>query len=538
VDLDVALHGISQVGEDLLLEENLNSKAATSISVRRSEINPLIEMSEHLTAATGDPLVCFDQVTLRLRDRKILPDTNWQIQHGQSWAVIGENGAGKSTLVAALAGLVPVVAGRIHRHGPQAQPDAIGYAAFENEHRFVAHDRIKDEARAFSGRFRGGIRVDEALRATAASNPALARVCATMALEDLAGSRVRHLSSGEMRRLFIARALLRTEKLLILDEPFEGLDRHHRHHLAKLLEATIAASRQLVLVTHHLQNIPAGISRVIALKEGRVVAEGERAQMLGNESQRRIFNPRSAMRAAASFAEPQPSAPTGQDRDIIRFNEVPVRYGDQVVVRNLSWRVRAGEHWALSGPNGAGKSTLLAMIAGDHHQAYANEIYLFGRRRGSGESIWEIKRHIGMVSAEMHRRYHRRVTVEDTVASGFFDSVGLYRRCSPAQRQQVTTGLQRLGIDHLRTRPLATLSYGQQRLALIARAMVKKPALLILDEPCQGLDPVQRRRMITAIDQIGRSRSTQIIYVSHHAHEIPACITHHLSLDDSTTGVI
>jgi len=512
------------------LNEILNSKTATSISLRRSEINPSLEMAGHDTADSDGPLVSFDQVTLRLRDRQILPDTNWQIQHGQSWAVIGENGAGKSTLVAALAGLVPVVAGRIHRHAPEAQPDAIGYAAFENEHRFVARDRIKDEARAFSGHFRGGIRVDEALRAIAASNPEMTHVCTTMALNNLADSRVRHLSSGEMRRLFIARALLRTKKLLILDEPFEGLDRHHRHHLAKLLETTIAAGRQLVLVTHHLQNIPAGISRVIALKEGRVVAEDERARMLGNESQRRIFTPRPAIRAAASFAEPQPSAPTGSDRDIIRFNEVTVHYGDQVVVRNLTWRVRAGEHWALSGPNGAGKSTLLAMIAGDHHQAYANEIYLFGRRRGSGESIWEIKRHIGMVSAEMHRRYHRRVTVEDAVASGFFDSVGLYHRCSSNQRQQVTTWLQRLGIEHQRTRSLATLSYGQQRLVLIARAMVKKPTLLILDEPCQGLDPVQRRRVIAAIDQIGRSRSAQIIYVSHHAHEIPACITHHLDL--------
>ena len=515
------------------MEEHLNSKTATSISARRSEINPWrceTVPTVSATADIGDPLIHFDEVTVRLRDRRILPGTNWRIQHGQSWAVIGENGAGKSTLVAALAGLVPVVAGRIHRHGAQAQPDAIGYAAFENEHRFIARDRLAGETRAFSGRFQGGVCVAEALRANAVPDPKVACVSATMALDNLSGRRVRHLSSGEMRRLFIARALLRTERLLILDEPFEGLDRHHRHHLTKLLEATIAASHQLVLVTHHLQNIPAGITRVITLKAGQVIAEGERTEMLDSERRQRLFTPRPAI-WAAPLAAPQPSPPPhGPFREIIRFNKVTIHYGHQVVVRDLSWRVRAGEHWALSGPNGAGKSTLLSMIAGDHPQAYANEIYLFGRRRGSGESIWEIKRHIGIVSAEMHRRYHRRVIVADAVASGFFDSVGLYHRCSPAQRQQVTTWLQRLGIEHLRTRPLATLSYGQQRLVLIARAMIKRPALLILDEPCQGLDPVQRRRVIAAIDQIGRSHSAQIIYVSHRAHEIPACITHHLDL--------
>jgi molybdate transport system ATP-binding protein len=517
---------------DGLVSKDLNDKSANAIAVQRPEINPPsagADVAMRRGANPSDPFIHFDQVTLRLRAHTILTHTDWHILRGKSWAVIGQNGAGKSTLVRALAGLVPVVAGWIHRHGLEAQPEAIGYAAFENEHRFVMRDRLRDEARAFSGRFRGGLRVGQLLRAWQAPAGKVAEVSALLALQHLTDRRVRHLSSGEIRRLFIARALLKSQKLVVLDEPFEGLDRHHRHHLTHLLESTIADGRQLVLVTHHLENIPAGVTEIMALKEGRVVLQGDRKTLLDTNGQQRLFEARPDL---LTTPPPPPINRPSIDSagDIVHFNNVTVRYGSQVVVRNLSWRVRAGENWALCGPNGAGKSTLLAMIAGDHPQAYANEIYLFGRRRGSGESIWEIKRHIGLVSSEFHRRYHRHVTVQDAVASGFYDSVGRYRRLNPPQREQITAWLERFELNHLRARPLATLSYGQQRLVLIARAMVKKPTLLILDEPCQGLDPVQRSRVITAINQIGRSQSAQIIYVSHHADQIPACITRHLEL--------
>ena len=278
--------------------------------------------------------------------------------------------------------------------------------------------------------------------------------------------------------------------------------------------------------------IPSTITDIIALRDGHLFAQGRRAKLLDTDNQRRIFRPLPVISTAAP-ADMATSRNQAQHRDIIRFKGVSVRFGNQVVLSNFSWRVREGENWALIGPNGAGKSTLLAMIAGDQPQAYANEIYLFGRRRGSGESIWEIKRHIGLVSAEIHRRYHRQLTVRDVVASGFVYSVGLYRRCSPLQHRHITVSLQRLGLDHLQARPLSALSYGQQRLVLVARAMVKTPALLILDEPCQGLDPVQRQRLLAAIDQIGQNRTAQILYVTHYPDEIPACISHHLTLDRS-----
>lgn len=488
-------------------------------------------------ASAKQPLIHLDNVTLRVRDRKILPRTQWRIKHNQNWAVIGENGAGKSTLVRTLVGLAPVVAGWIYRHGPKARPDSIGYAAFENEHRFVARDIAKDEAREFSGSLEGGVRVGKALRIDGATHREIADACETMSLTHLLERQVRHLSGGEMRRLFIARAFLQSRKLVILDEPFEGLDTKHRRRLVERLEAAMGNGIQLVLVTHRIENIPPAVTHVIGLKDGRVVMQGKRQEVLSTVSRRKIYRLPPPI-PFPTLADVTRINRHGSIDEIIRLEGVNVQFGGHQVFKNFTWRVKKGENWAVTGPNGVGKSTLMGLIAGDQLQAYANKIHLFGRRRGSGESIWEIKTHIGLVSAEFHRRYRRNVTVRDTVASGFFDSVGLYRRCTPAQRKRTDKWVEYIGMHQLRERPLATLSYGQQRLVLIARAMVKTPALLILDEPCQGLDPSQRSRVIALIDAIGRQPDTELIYVTHYPDEIPGCITHHLELALASRPVI
>ena len=211
------------------------------------------------------------------------------------------------------------------------------------------------------------------------------------------------------------------------------------------------------------------------------------------------------------------------------MNHVTVRYGPTVILRNLNWRVHNDQHWAVMGPNGAGKSTLMALISADHPQAYANQIFLFGQRRGSGESIWEIKRHIGMVSFEQQVRYQAAITAFEVVLSGFFDSIGLFRLASAGQRRHTWDWIQRLGLEKLAPTPFTRLSQGERRLALLARAVVKRPRVLILDEPCQGLDPVNRRRVLRAVDQVAQA-GCQLIFVTHHPGELPQCITHQLHL--------
>jgi molybdate transport system ATP-binding protein len=221
---------------------------------------------------------------------------------------------------------------------------------------------------------------------------------------------------------------------------------------------------------------------------------------------------------------------------LIEMRRVNVRYGSEVILADVDWTVRRGENWAVLGPNGAGKTTLLGMIAGDHPQAYANEIYLFGRRRGSGESIWEVKAPIGMISPEFQIRYRKGITALEVVLSGFHDAVGLYRRCSPMERETERDWLRHMGIADRADRPFPHLSHGEQRLVLLARAMVKSPALLILDEPCQGLDRENRRRFLSLIEGVGRHTATHLLYVTHHPDEVPDCITHVLRLGGGGGG--
>jgi molybdate transport system ATP-binding protein len=213
-----------------------------------------------------------------------------------------------------------------------------------------------------------------------------------------------------------------------------------------------------------------------------------------------------------------------------------VRYGDRTLFSGLDWRMEAGENWLILGPNGSGKTTLLKLIAGDHPQAYANDIRLFGRPRGSGESIWEIKQRIGLVSSEFQIRYRKPVSALEAVVSGFFDSVGLYRRAAPDQISAARGWLAALGMTDKADRRVTHLSYGEQRLILIARAMVKCPDLLILDEPCQGLDAANRDRVLALADGIGGRTGTNLIFVTHHPEEIPGCITHMLRFRKTPEG--
>jgi molybdate transport system ATP-binding protein len=197
-----------------------------------------------------------------------------------------------------------------------------------------------------------------------------------------------------------------------------------------------------------------------------------------------------------------------------------------------------GDHWALLGPNGSGKTTLLSLILGDHPQAYANDISLFGQRRGSGESIWQIKQRIGWVSPELQLYYTKQIPCQDVVCSGFFDSIGLFSKCSAQRRQEALSWMQRLGVAHHRDKPFSEVSEGEQRIILLARALVKRPLLLVLDEPCQGLDVHNRRRIRQIVDVASSQLDTSTIYVTHDTDELPRIITHLIRLDGGETAYV
>lgn len=478
-------------------------------------------------------LVSLRQAGLRVRDRMLLEGITWEVRLGEHWAVVGPNGAGKSTLVRALAGDVPVVRGEIFPPEPALLRRQAACLSFEHQRRLIAQEDRREAYQDFSGRLDSGSRVRDFIRLPRCQAGArCSNVLERIQIGPLLDRRIRELSSGELRRFQIGLALSASPRLLILDEPFEGLDHVYREELAEILNELMSPERAVVLVTHRRSEIPANATHVIGVKMGRVVFQGRREDLLDAQRMDDLYAsfPASSFSAIPVAAQGQVRPAGGSSEVLVELRNVTVRHRGGLVFEPLSWTVKSGQHWAVCGRNGSGKSTLLGIVVGDHPQAYANSVRVFGELRGGGGSIREIKAGIGLISAELQVRYRKDVTAVDVVLSGFFDSVGLYRKASPNQQAAAVAWLESLGLQMQAGKRFNHLSQGEQRMVLLARAMVKLPRLLVLDEPCQGLDAGNRRLILKALDRIAAAGSTTILFVSHHTDEIPACITHYLLL--------
>ena len=323
------------------------------------------------------------------------------------------------------------------------------------------------------------------------------------------------LSSGELRKYQLAKTLLAQPTTLILDNPFIGLDSGTRQQLRDLMKL-LAEERQLeiMMVVSRREDIPDYVTDVISIGD---IPDGDGIG-LSEEKRQSILN--------------LPYNENDYHTDeVVNMHKVSITYGDRTILKELDWQVRNGEHWVLTGPNGSGKSTLLSLVCADNPQGYACDISLFGRQRGSGESIWEIKRHIGYVSPEMHRSYHRDIPALQIVASGLKDSVGLYARTTPEEQDICRWWMDIFNIGHLAERSFLKMSSGEQRLVLLARAFVKDPELLILDEPLHGLDNMNRRLAKDVIETFCQRKNKTLIFVSHYNEERPACIDHEMTLN-------
>ena len=309
------------------------------------------------------------------------------------------------------------------------------------------------------------------------------------------------LSSGELRKYQLRRALESGTKVLVIDNPYIGLDPQARKVLTRQL-TELAATTTLVLVLSRVAEIPPFITHVVPVADGQL---GEKV-------------PREAYLDAVL-----PPA-------VIRMRGVTISYGERVILDALDWTVREGEHWALTGANGSGKSTLLSLICADNPRAYACDIELFGRPRGSGETIWDIKRNIGYVSPELHRAFQVDAPALDIVASGLFDTEGLFRHPSAEQYACARRWMAEFDIEDLAEKPFLRLSSGDQRLCLVARAFVKDPRLYVLDEPLHGLDEPRRRRVKALLDRFCGAPGKTLLMVTHYPEEYPACIDHSLTL--------
>jgi len=322
------------------------------------------------------------------------------------------------------------------------------------------------------------------------------------------------LSSGELRKFQLTKTLFANPQLLIMDNPFIGLDAETRDQLRDLLKL-LAEERdmEIMLVMSKTDDIPSFVDEVKWIGTQETVPQ----HVLSPSQQEAIL-----------------SLPyTDNDYDcqhVIDMKNVCIRYGERTILKDLNWTVCNGERWALSGQNGSGKSTLLSLVCADNPQSYACDITLFDRPRGSGESIWDIKKHIGYVSPEMHRSYKRNLPAIRIVASGLMDSIGLYAVPNEQDYDKCRWWLDVFGIGHLADKPFLQISSGEQRLVLLARAFVKDPQLLILDEPLHGLDLWNRRLAKDIIKTFCQRRGKTLIMVTHYQEELPNIITNHLFL--------
>jgi molybdate transport system ATP-binding protein len=497
----------------------------------------------------------FRRAALRAGSRLVLEEVDWSVREGEHWAVLGPNGSGKSTLLRALLGDAAVVRGSF-RVFPEPIPGQewnppVGWVSYELHRRLIAREEGLQAARWFSGNPDAAGTAGELLRELGGEadgqEPWVRRLVELFQLQPLLPRPFHGLSTGEFRRLLVARALVRRPRLLALDEPFDGLDDASRRLLAGALGRLAGAGLQLLLVSHRVEELLPEITHVLALRGGRVLWQGRRRRVLTQRNLRRLYGQGTSPTPRAGLPPPEPpSAGAGgaaADRgkpgeELVDMRGVRVRYGDKRVLEGLSWTMRRGESWCVRGPNGSGKSTLLALVCGDHPQAYANDIRLFGRPRGSGESVWEIKRRIGQLSTEFQLAYRRQASGLEVVVSGFHDSIGLYERSSPEEEASARELLDLLGLAELAERDFDGLSGGQQRLLLLARAVVKRPELLVLDEPCQGLDPANRSRVLALVDRIRERTGADLLYVSHHPDELPRSLTHLLELPEGRSSRI
>ncbi|MFO1476008.1 MAG: ATP-binding cassette domain-containing protein [Verrucomicrobiota bacterium] len=507
---------------------------------------------------------------------------NWRVHPGEQWAILGPNRSGKSILAAAIAGEIPVRQGECI----PGWSDPAGLRPFAARLSLDSHRAVLAGETSFhQSRWHHGI--DEAHRSVSdylsldsveAINPYqidsprsprsdfLRRrrdAIGLLNLRPLWSRKLGFLSNGEMRRVLLAHTFLRNPALLVLDEPFSGLDTRTRRLLRRVLNELCRRGQQILLATSRPDEIPECITHVLLLQRNRIVAQGPRRPLLQHTLVRQLRTDRdggygrskpgraSALLLPSVFSslrrdamnKPRRSETKAGGREgrveggrfhpanPVEFHNISLRAGKRWLLRDVNWTVRPGERWCLLGPNGSGKTTLLSLIQGDNPLAYGLNLRLFGLSPDSTQALWHARQFIGSLSPELHLHYPPDWNCLDVVCSGYFDSIGLHQACSSRRRARARALLRTAGLARAESDPLGSLPLVDQRLVLLARALVKKPRLLILDEPCQSLDRHHRQRVLGIVDQFLDRTPASLIFVTHHRGEIPRAVKKILQLN-------
>ncbi|MBO4404194.1 MAG: ATP-binding cassette domain-containing protein [Treponema sp.] len=516
-------------------------------------------------------LVKIKNCSVEKNGRTVLQNINFCFNPGEAWLVTGPNGGGKAHFLEALAGRAVFKKTSADSQIENTFEQNTAIVSLEEAAHLIQEERERDESEYMDkediGRT-GRQYICEVLGGSSkkgAPLPPIAARLETMPEVKLCGVQnildrgLRYMSTGEIRRTLLCRALLSKKSLLILSDPFAGLDAESRRILFEFFD-TISKRKtrteddsgfpHILLCMERFNEIPDNINSVIEFSEKKISFCGERkayeklisekaeAYQKQNESIRKAFITelerirKETLPLASTQNTGTASFCTETPHELISFNSVNVGWEEHQVLQNLTWKIISGEHWLIRGPNGSGKTTILELITGDNMQVFREDVRLFGKRRGSGETIWDIKKRLGIVSYRLHVEYRMvgGTSLENIIISGFKDSIGLYETPTDFQKATARAWLKLAGFEGRESENFSSLSYGEQRAILILRAAVKSPEVLILDEPCHGLDDNYRTKLLDLIQTVAATGTTTLLHVTHDPTEVLDCEKHILEL--------
>ncbi|MGI3067683.1 molybdate ABC transporter ATP-binding protein ModF [Vibrio alginolyticus] len=437
---------------------------------------------------------------------------DWKINTQQSWGIFSADGDIGSLLGDLICDEMSPDSGEIELNGL-----SVAQVSLSEQQRLLERELEKDDT-DFLDRIDQGSTVYSLILEQSHDTNLTEQLINDLDLSHLKDSGFRVLSTGETRRVMLARALATQPDLVLLDNPFTGLDIAHRAALARYLHS-LSQNVQLLITFSRESDMPEWINSIALFSAGKLDSTMDKSSWDNHPiiGQIKSQSEQQSEEMMSLIRQHQHSTPF--NNPIFELKNGAVEYTDKKIFTGLNWRIDKGQHWQVKGPNGCGKSTLLGLIFGDHPQCYSNDIDIFGKKRGTGETIWEIKQHIGMVSSALHLQYRVNCSALEVILSGFYDSIGLYNQPTRKEMNIANEWLDILHMSQYKKTSFKQLEYGQQRLLLIARAIVKQPTLLILDEPYQGLDFLGRRLVKNTLELIARENLSQLLYVSHYQED-------------------
>jgi molybdate transport system ATP-binding protein len=470
------------------------------------------------------PYIQYDQADFSYKGKIILSDINFTISDGQHAGIVGAVGSGKSMLLKSLTGVLPLRKGARKFLKEGEEISAYEFSCMTQLVEFAEKNKhFKPNTHFYQQRYQS-LEDDEsrsmlvreylALEGLHPDDPELYPLLERGELISLLDRKMIHISSGQRKRLQLTLAISKKPEVLLLDCPYTGVDRQSRQKLNDwLLEASEAYGIQLIIVANE-SDLPEFTDVIVRLKETQIQAGGSK-------------EPLSKLTALWNTQPANPAFDT-----VVKMQDVKLHYGQVDILKGVSWQVNSGEKVGLQGKNGSGKSSLLSLIYGDNPLAYHKEIYLFDRKRGTGESIWDIKKHTGFVSSEFHLYMSDNITCEKLIATGYFDQLYIPRKITPYEQQIIDLMFEYFEVENLRNRLFDQISLGEQRLILLIRALIKNPSLILLDEPYQGFDQGTIYKANTLLEEMLANAGSTLIFISHDVEEMPSVVDKHYELTD------